>query len=94
MWDLIARRCFLLCCWLVCVQQAQAADSDKPFTISGFGTLGAVYSDTGQVDIVRDLLQPKGVGYSNRLDFGVGDKSAVLSDMVNVSLSILAKKEN
>lgn len=28
----------------------------------------------------------------NRLDFGVGDKSAVLSNTVNVSLSVLAKK--
>ena len=28
----------------------------------------------------------------NRLDFGVGDKSAVLSNSVNVSLSVLAKK--
>jgi len=28
----------------------------------------------------------------DRLDFGVGDKSAVLSSTVNVSLSVLAKK--
>ncbi len=29
----------------------------------------------------------------NRLDFGIGDKSAVLSNTVNVSLSVLAKKD-
>jgi hypothetical protein len=28
----------------------------------------------------------------NRLDYGVGSSSAVLSDIVNVSLSVLAKK--
>ena len=28
----------------------------------------------------------------DRLDYGIGDKSAVLSNTVNVSLSVLAKK--
>jgi polyisoprenoid-binding protein YceI len=46
------------------------------------------------VDISSDGYLFTGDFEINRLDFGVGDNSAVLSDMVNVSLSILAKKEN
>ncbi|MDY7537097.1 hypothetical protein QN372_03810 [Undibacterium sp. RTI2.1] len=97
MLDVIVRRCLLLCCWLLCVQQAQAADGDKPFTISGFGTVGAVYSDTGQVDIVRDLLQARGVGYSSQLDFGVDSLlglqlSTSILDNLDASVQVVSRR--
>ena len=44
------------------------------------------------VEKVNDTYLFTGDFEIDRLDFGVGDKSAVLSNMVNVSLSVLAKK--
>ena len=44
------------------------------------------------VEKVNDTYLFTGNFEIDRLDFGVGDKSAVLSNMVNVSLSVLAKK--
>jgi polyisoprenoid-binding protein YceI len=44
------------------------------------------------VEKVNDTYLFTGEFEINRLDFGVGDKSAVLSSTVNVSLSVLAKK--
>ena len=44
------------------------------------------------VEKVNDTYLFTGAFEINRLDFGVGDKSAVLSNTVNVSLSVLAKK--
>ncbi|MEP6951174.1 MAG: YceI family protein [Ginsengibacter sp.] len=44
------------------------------------------------VEKVNDTYLFTGDFEIDRLDFGVGDKSAVLSSTVNVSLSVLAKK--
>ncbi len=44
------------------------------------------------VEKINDTYLFTGEFEINRLDFGVGDKSAVLSNTVNVSLSVLAKK--
>jgi polyisoprenoid-binding protein YceI len=44
------------------------------------------------VDKVNDTYLFTGDFEIDRLDFGVGDKSTVLSNKVNVSLSVLAKK--
>ena len=44
------------------------------------------------VEKVNDTYLFTGDFEIDRLDFGVGDKSAVLSNTVNVSLSVLAKK--
>ncbi len=44
------------------------------------------------VEKVNDSWLFTGEFEIDRLDFGVGDKSAVLSNTVNVSLSVLAKK--
>lgn len=61
----------LLAFFLAHVAFAHAADEDKSFSVSGFGTLGVVHSDTRDVDIVRDLTQPYGVGYTRQTDFGL-----------------------
>ncbi|MCU6435413.1 hypothetical protein LPB67_16675 [Undibacterium sp. Jales W-56] len=72
MLDLTTRRCFPVFCLLLCVQQAVAADGDKPsYSISGFGTVGAVYNSNQHADFVRDLLQSEGVGHTRKLDLGV-----------------------
>lgn len=44
------------------------------------------------IEKVNDTYLFTGDFEINRLDFGVGDNSAVLSNTVNVSLSVLAKK--
>lgn len=38
------------------------AEHDQPFTVQGFGTLGAVRTSSDEVEFVRDITQPRGVG--------------------------------
>ena len=45
-----------------------------------------------QIEKVNDTYLFTGEFEIDRLDFGIGEKSAVLSNTVNVSLSVLAKK--
>ncbi|HJV89267.1 MAG TPA: hypothetical protein VJ623_03095, partial [Holophagaceae bacterium] len=48
---------------------ALAQDAPPSFTLRGFGTLGAVRSDTDQAEYIRDVSQPKGATRSP--DLGV-----------------------
>ncbi|MBC3916302.1 hypothetical protein H8L32_02270 [Undibacterium sp. CY18W] len=64
-------RISLLACFLAHVALAHAAEEEKSYSISGFGTLGVAHSNTRDVDIVRDLTQPYGVGYTRQTDFGL-----------------------
>ncbi len=40
---------------------------DKYVTLSGFGTLGAVYSDYRQADFTGQFIQPRGAGFTRTL---------------------------
>ncbi|HJV88717.1 MAG TPA: hypothetical protein VJ623_00310, partial [Holophagaceae bacterium] len=49
-----------------------AQDAPPSFTLRGFGTLGAVRSDTDQAEYIRDVSQPKGATRSP--DLGVDSR--------------------
>jgi len=77
--------------------QAQAADDSKPFTISGFGTLGVVHSNTRNVDIVRDLTQNDGIGYTRQTDVGMDSNVGLqlnkgISDNIDTALQVVSRK--
>ncbi|MFZ6846349.1 porin [Undibacterium sp. RuTC16W] len=98
MLDLIARRCFTAFCLLAVSLPAFAEDGDKPsFSLSGFGTLGAVYNSNRQADFIRDLLQPEGVGYTRKLDFGVDSLlglqlTAAPLDNLDATLQVVSRR--
>lgn len=60
-------------------------------TLSMHGTTKPI-SFPFHIEKVNDSYLFTGEFEINRLDFGVGSSSAVLSDLVNVSLSVMAKK--
>ncbi|MET3129990.1 hypothetical protein AAKU55_000231 [Oxalobacteraceae bacterium GrIS 1.11] len=51
--------------------RAEDKESQKIVSVSGFGTLGALYNSTDQADFLRDVSQSKGAGHANHVDFGV-----------------------
>lgn len=69
---------FVLC--LACVSIAQA-DERRLFRISGFGTAAASFSSTNQADYRVNVMQPTGVGYSNRQDLGMDSKLGAQLDV-------------
>lgn len=76
---------------------ARAGDDDKQFSISGFGTLGIVHSDTRKVDIVRDLTQSEGVGFTRQTDAGMDSNFGVqinkrLTDDLDAALQIVSRR--
>lgn len=48
----------------------QAGAGADIFTVSGFGTVGAVHSSNTTADYTSTYYQPSGAGYSHRYDFG------------------------
>jgi len=87
---------------LVCISmlslaaQGRTAD-DNPFTISGFGTLGVVHSDNRNVDIVRDLAQNDGVGFTRQTDFGMDSNFGIqinkrINDNLDTALQIVSRR--
>ena len=56
---------------------AGSASADADFTLSGFGTLGATYSNSRETDFVGSLYQPNGPGRSAPVMFGVDTKAGV-----------------
>lgn len=60
---------------------AEQEDAGKLLRISGYGTIGAVHSTNDQADIVRDLIQQDGVGYTRRVDYGMDSLLGVQLDV-------------
>lgn len=54
------------------------ADSASPFSVQGFGTLGAARTTTSDVEFVRDLSQPDGISqhWSPKVDSVLGVQAA------------------
>ncbi len=62
-----------------------SASAQTPaWQLRGFGTLGYAYADTDKVDIIRDLSQGKGLGYSGRASW---ELDSVLGLQLNYKLS-------
>ena len=61
---------------------ANAAGVEDMFSVRGYGTIGGLYSSQDEADYVRDFYaQPKGVGASDSVSFGVDSKTAVQLNM-------------
>jgi hypothetical protein len=63
----------ILCC-PAGVRAAGEDPSSSTFSLHGFGTLGAVYSDARDADFVGSPFQPNGAGYSQTIAPGVDSK--------------------
>lgn len=48
--------------------------------LRGFGTIGVVRSTNSKTDVMDNLSQPRGAGYSHKWDFGVDSKLALQAD--------------
>lgn len=53
---------------------ATAAEPEQSFTVQGFGTAGLARTNTDDVEFVRDLSQPRGIGkdWSSKIDSVLG----------------------
>lgn len=80
----LVRLCACIFLSICALSDAVANDELKTFSVSGFGTFGIVHSDSDKADIVRDLLQKDGVGYSHGFDTGL---DSLLGLQLNVNLT-------
>lgn len=61
---------------------AQAREFTDIFTLRGYGTAGAAYSDEDRADFVSTMyVQPEGAGYSDTVSTAVDTKNALQLDM-------------
>jgi hypothetical protein len=77
--------------------QNTAAADEKDYSITGFGTLGISHSDTRQADIVRDLSQESGVGYTRQTDAGIDSNLGLqinrsFSDNFDAAIQVVSRK--
>jgi len=77
--------------------QNTAAAGEKDYSITGFGTLGISHSDTRQADIVRDLSQDSGVGYTRQTDAGIDSNLGLqinrsFSDNFDAAIQVVSRK--
>jgi len=70
----------VLAAFLLVTVSAQAQEADPRFTLSGFGSLGAVYHNTEDVKYRRDVAQPKGAR--------AGELSTDVDSMLGLQLSV------
>ena len=80
----------------LCAQNAASA-GENDYTITGFGTLGVSHSDTRQADIVRDLSQSSGVGYTRQTDAGIDSNLGLqinrsFSDNFDAGIQVVSRK--
>lgn len=63
---------------LVSLTSPVFAETDSPFSLQGFGTLGVARTTSDQVEFVRDLSQPSGIrkDWDGRLDSVLGMQAA------------------
>lgn len=68
--------------------------------LTGFGTIGAAYNTSDKVDLLRDLSQTNGVGYSRKIDFGLDSNLGLQLDMRSASgifsgaVQVVAKRDH
>lgn len=66
--------------------------------LRGFGTIGVVRSTKSNADVMDNLSQPRGAGYSHKWDFGVDSKLAVQADakfnnMLSASWQVMSQRQ-
>jgi len=67
--------------------------------LRGFGTIGVVRSTNSNADVMDNLSQPRGAGYSHKWDFGVDSKLAVQADakfnnMLSASWQVMSQRQS
>lgn len=67
--------------------------------LRGFGTIGVVRSTNSSADVMDNLSQPRGAGYSHKWDFGVDSKLAVQADvkfnnMLSASWQVMSQRQS
>ena len=82
---------------LCCSSRSFAQTSNNNFSISGFGTLGVVHSDTRQVDIIRDLSQNNGVGFTRQTDVGMDSNVGLqvdgrFSEVLDGAIQVISRR--
>ncbi|MFZ6861303.1 hypothetical protein ACO0K7_01575 [Undibacterium sp. Ji67W] len=82
---------------LCCTSYSFAETNNNDFSISGFGTLGIVHNDTRQVDVIRDLSQNNGVGYTRQTDVGMDSNLGLqvdgrLSDTLDGAIQVISRR--
>lgn len=86
----------ILALFILSAQNIAAAD-EKNYSVTGFGTLGVSHSDTRQADIVRDLSQNSGVGYTRQTDAGIDSNFGLqidhnFSDSIDAAIQVVSRK--
>jgi hypothetical protein len=88
----------VLCFAALHAAAAQAQDSGTPrFTLSGYGTVGAIHSDEDRADYLVDVFKPNGPGrsrsWSADADSRLGlQASALLTPKVSAVVQVLAQQ--
>ncbi|WP_423681584.1 porin [Undibacterium sp. WLHG33] len=86
----------ILALCILSAQNTHAAD-DNGYSVTGFGTLGVVHSDTRQADFVRDLSQNSGVGYTRQTDASIDSNLGLqinrsFSDSIDAAVQVVSRK--
>lgn len=67
---------------LIVIGAGAACAADKPaFSVSGYGTLAAVHSDSSQADYVSSILKSNGAGATRDVSFDVDSRLAAQLDV-------------
>ena len=61
-WAHLLRRLIIACVLAQSIALPAIAESESAFSLQGFGTLGVARTTTDDVEFVRDLSQPRGIG--------------------------------
>ncbi|MFZ6753246.1 hypothetical protein ACO0KY_07705 [Undibacterium sp. Dicai25W] len=85
----------LLALW--CSSHSFAQTNNNDVSISGFGTLGVVHNDTRQVDIIRNLSQNNGVGFTRQTDVGMDSNLGLqvdgrFSDTLDGAIQVISRR--
>jgi hypothetical protein len=68
--------------------------------LTGFGTFGVAYNTSNKVDLLRDLSQTNGVGFSRKFDFGLDSNLGLQLDMrsaastISGAVQVVAKRDH
>ncbi|MBC3861630.1 hypothetical protein H8K32_05905 [Undibacterium jejuense] len=82
---------------LWCSSHSFAQTNNNDVSISGFGTLGVVHNDTRQVDIIRNLSQNNGVGFTRQTDVGMDSNLGLqvdgrFSDTLDGAIQVISRR--
>lgn len=84
----------------VCNMAIAHAEELPGVELTGFGTFGVAYNTSNKVDLLRDLSQTNGVGFSRKFDFGLDSNLGLQLDMrsaastISGAVQVVAKRDH